>query len=135
MDMRYGGGLSQSRHTLPRQLRPGPAHPGSDAGPVELIRLNRLKRCTERRAPSQAHHLRFAQPRALGSKVSDEWMVPLCDLHHRALHDTGNEEIWWEAHNIDAAAEAERLWDARRPPSANGIGTVDDRASLTSRRE
>jgi DNA recombination protein Rad52 len=62
------------------------------------------------RVPSQAHHLRFAQPRALGSKVSDEWVVPLCNLHHRALHDVGNEEVWWRAHNIDAAAEAGRLW-------------------------
>jgi DNA recombination protein Rad52 len=87
------------------------------------------------RAPSQAHHLRFAQPRALGSKVSDEWVVPLCNLHHRALHDTGNEEIWWKAHNIDAAAEAERFWDARRPPSENGTDTADDRASLTSQHE
>jgi hypothetical protein len=41
--------------------------------------------------PSQAHHLRFAQPRSMGSKVSDEWTVPLCFLHHRALHDAGNE--------------------------------------------
>jgi hypothetical protein len=67
------------------------------------------------RTPSQAHHLRFTQPRALGSKVSDEWVVPLCNLHHRALHDCGAEEAWWKAHNIDAAAEAKRLWCERRP--------------------
>lgn len=66
------------------------------------------------RAPSQAHHLRFAQPRALGSKVSDEWVVPLCNLHHRALHDCGAEETWWKAHNIDAIGEAGRLWRARQ---------------------
>ena len=28
------------------------------------------------RSPGHAHHLRFAQPRALGRKVSDEWVVP-----------------------------------------------------------
>jgi DNA recombination protein Rad52 len=66
------------------------------------------------RTPSQAHHLRFAQPRALGSKVSDEWAVPLCNLHHRALHDCGAEETWWRAHNVDAVAEAVRLWSKRR---------------------
>ncbi len=66
------------------------------------------------RAPSQAHHLRFAQPRALGSKVSDEWVVPLCNLHHRALHDTGDEEMWWKAHGVDAQHEAERLWKERK---------------------
>jgi DNA recombination protein Rad52 len=72
------------------------------------------------RAPSQAHHLRFAQPRALGSKVSDEWVVPLCNLHHRALHDCGAEETWWKAHNIDAISEAERFWGARQtPPEAS----------------
>jgi hypothetical protein len=84
------------------------------------------------RAPSQAHHLRFAQPRALGNKVSDEWVVPLCNLHHRALHDTGKEGTWWRAHNIDAAAEAERLWVARHPPMENGINSTDDRGLLTA---
>jgi hypothetical protein len=67
------------------------------------------------RAPSQAHHLRFAQPRALGSKVSDEWVVPLCNLHHRSLHDAGNEGAWWAQQGIDAVSEAERLWQDRRP--------------------
>src|SRR4029077_20885146 len=65
------------------------------------------------RAPSHAHHLRFAQPRALGQKVSDEWVVPLCNLHHRALHGIGNEETWWAQHSIDALAEAQRLWRER----------------------
>jgi hypothetical protein len=67
------------------------------------------------RAPSHAHHLRFAQLRALGRKVSDEWVVPLCNLHHRALHDEGNEEAWWGRHGIDALTQAERLWQARHP--------------------
>jgi hypothetical protein len=35
------------------------------------------------RQPSDAHHLRCAQPRALGRKVSDEFTVPVCRLHHR----------------------------------------------------
>jgi DNA recombination protein Rad52 len=78
------------------------------------------------RTPAQAHHLRFAQPRALGRKVSDEWTVPLCFLHHRALHDAGNEELWWRVHAIDAKAEAERLWrrnhDDHDPPLAASHG-------------
>jgi hypothetical protein len=69
------------------------------------------------RVPAQAHHLRFAQPRALGSKVSDEWVVPLCNLHHRALHDCGAEETWWKAHSIDAIVEGEKLWRARQTKS------------------
>jgi hypothetical protein len=72
------------------------------------------------RTPSHAHHLRFAQPRAMSSKVSDEWTVPLCFLHHRSLHDVGSEETWWAEHGIDAKAQAERLWqESRRGPSPN----------------
>src|SRR5271169_1724992 len=41
------------------------------------------------RTPSEAHHIRFAQPRALGRKVSDEYTVPVCRLHHRDLHGYG----------------------------------------------
>jgi hypothetical protein len=69
------------------------------------------------RAPSHAHHLRFAQPRSLGSKVSDEWIVPLCPIHHRSLHDAGREEEWWQAKGIDAKAEAETLWQATHTPA------------------
>jgi hypothetical protein len=47
------------------------------------------------RQPSDPHHLRFAQPRALGLKVSDEFTVLLCRGHHRQLHQAGNEETWW----------------------------------------
>jgi hypothetical protein len=41
------------------------------------------------RAPSEAHHIRFAQPRALSRKVSDEYTVPVCRLHHYELHRYG----------------------------------------------
>jgi hypothetical protein len=48
------------------------------------------------RSPSDAHHLRFAQSRALGRKVSDEFVVPLCRGHHRAVHRHGDEVAWWQ---------------------------------------
>ena len=48
------------------------------------------------RTPSQAHHLTYAQPKALGRKAGDQWAVPLCLIHHRALHDFGNERRWWQ---------------------------------------
>jgi hypothetical protein len=53
------------------------------------------------RTPSDPHHLRFAQPRALGRKVSDEFTVPVCRLHHGELHRHGNEAAWWNGVNID----------------------------------
>jgi hypothetical protein len=63
------------------------------------------------RQPSDPHHLRFAQPRALGMKVSDEFTVPLCRGHHRQLHQTGNEVGWWKKINIDPLQSARKLWE------------------------
>ena len=67
------------------------------------------------RHPSDPHHLRFAQPRALGSKVSDEFTVPLCRGHHRQLHQAGNEITWWKGLNIDALPVARQLWEQTHP--------------------
>jgi ERF superfamily len=66
------------------------------------------------RKPSDPHHLRFTQPRALGRKVSDEFAVPLCRSHHRALHRVGNEVGWWKAAGIDPLKVARRLWKRSR---------------------
>ena len=52
------------------------------------------------RQPAEAHHLKFSQPSALGRKVSDAFTVPLCALHHRDLHTTGNELAWWEGKRL-----------------------------------
>jgi hypothetical protein len=62
------------------------------------------------RSPGHAHHLRFAQPRALGRKVGDNWTAPLCATHHRALHSVGDEERWWKEKGIDPIVHAVRLW-------------------------
>jgi DNA recombination protein Rad52 len=62
------------------------------------------------RQPSDPHHLRFAQPRGIGLKVSDEFTVPLCRGHHRQLHQAGNEVTWWENLRIDALGIAKGLW-------------------------
>ena len=69
------------------------------------------------RQPSDPHHLRFAQPRALGLKVSDEFTVPLCRGHHRQLHQAGNEVAWWESLKINALPVAKGLWEQTRPKS------------------
>ena len=65
------------------------------------------------RSPSQAHHLRFAQPRAMGRKVSDEFTVPLCAAHHHELHMRGNELEWWKDKQIEPLSTAEELWTKR----------------------
>jgi hypothetical protein len=66
------------------------------------------------RQPCDPHHLRFVQPRALGRKVSDEFTVPLCRIHHRELHRQMNEEAWWSLVNIDPKVTAFRLWQHTR---------------------
>jgi hypothetical protein len=67
------------------------------------------------RTPVDAHHLRFAQPRAMGRKVSDEFTVPLCRLHHRELHRVGDERVWWNTLKIDPLPIALTLWRRARP--------------------
>ncbi len=49
----------------------------------------------------------------MGRKVSDEWTVPLCATHHRALHTVGDEEKWWKERQIDPIIHAEQLWRER----------------------
>ena len=72
------------------------------------------------RRPCDAHHLRFAQPRAMGRRVSDEFTVPLCRSHHRALHRHGDEAAWWESNRIDAVAAAHELWQRTRLDGPRG---------------
>jgi hypothetical protein len=66
------------------------------------------------RSPADAHHLRFTQPRAMGLKVSDEFTVPLCRIHHRDVHSFGNEISWWERRAIDPLATSLMLWVSTR---------------------
>jgi hypothetical protein len=66
------------------------------------------------RKPSDPHHLRYLQPRALGRKSSDEFVVPLCRIHHRLVHRVGNEPAWWQDAGIDPIAAARKLWNETR---------------------
>jgi ERF superfamily len=67
------------------------------------------------RQPADAHHLRFAQSRALGRKVSDEFTVPLCRGHHREVHRCGDEAVWWQKLGIDPTVAARALWSVTHP--------------------
>jgi hypothetical protein len=67
------------------------------------------------RQPSDAHHLRFTQSRALGRKVSDEFTVPMCRGHHREVHRHGDEAAWWEKLGINPTVTARTLWRHMHP--------------------
>jgi hypothetical protein len=67
------------------------------------------------RRPCDAHHLRFAQGRALSRKVSDEFTVPLCRGHHRELHRHGDETGWWQKFGLDPTDAARALWLTTHP--------------------
>ncbi|MCA1532201.1 ERF family protein [Bradyrhizobium sp. NBAIM03] len=85
-----------------------------------------------RQTPCDAHHLTFAQPRALGRKVSDEFTVPLCRAHHEELHRHGNERAWWANLQIAPLPVAQELW-ATSPvqgPTETAGGSAAALASL-----
>jgi hypothetical protein len=86
------------------------------------------------RTPSDPHHVRFAQHRPLGRKVSDEFTVPLCRGHHREVHRCGDEATWWRKAGIDAIATARALWLKTHPlPKREAKSIHDARAGAAGR--
>ena len=98
-----GGRIDKSVLTLaePRRIR--------DKDHLRYVASQPCMVCN--RILAEAHHVRFAQPKAFGAKVSDEFTVPLCRDHHRELHSSGNERAWWHDMGLDPLPVAKRLWD------------------------
>jgi len=93
-------------------LRFGEVRRHRDKTHLQFVALQPCLLCG--RNPSDAHHLRFAQPRAMGRKNSDEFVVPLCRSHHRQNHQVGDEVSWWKRSGIDPIPVANRLWGISR---------------------
>ena len=100
-------GIDKSRLTHPEARR------FRDKEHVKFVAKQPCLICGRR--PADAHHLRFAQHRALGRKVSDEFTVPLCRGHHREAHRCGDEAAWWENTGIDPTITARSLWLETHP--------------------
>jgi hypothetical protein len=83
------------------------------------------------RTPSHAHHVRYAQPRGLGLKVSDEFTVPLCATHHHHLHDTTREREWWLERKIDPLIIARALWQQSQKRLPDATLAVSSQNTLT----
>ena len=107
------GAIDKSVLTLPepRRIR--------DRNHVKFVATRPCLICG--RQPSDAHHLRFAQSRALGKKVSDEFTVPLCRGHHREVHRRGDEAAWWKKLGINPTVVARTLWLQTHPLRAREI--------------
>ena len=85
------------------------------------------------RGPSDAHHIRFAEQRAMGRKVSDKFTVPICRLHHRELHRRGDERAWWGKQRINPLPIATGLWErthALDPAAAELAGDISEPTEL-----
>jgi hypothetical protein len=107
---------SQLAHPEPRRLR--------DKEHVKFVAKQACLVCG--RIPSDPHHLRFAQHRAIGRKVSDEFTIPLCRGHHREVHRCGDEAAWWKRAAIDPTLPARALWLETHPlPKASYQVTID----------
>ena len=77
------------------------------------------------RTPSDPHHIKFAEQRAMGRRVSDRFTVPICRLHHRELHRRGNERVWWQKQGIEPLVIAASLW-AKTHTATPTTGLGDD---------
>jgi hypothetical protein len=114
---------SQLVHPEPRRFR--------DKNHVKFVATQPCLICGRR--PSDAHHLRFAQHRALGRKVSDEFTVPLCRGHHREVHRCGDESAWWKKAGIDPGKSARALWLETHPlPTTSDKIGIDGATSLAA---
>ena len=78
------------------------------------------------RTPSDPHHIKFAEQRAMGRKVSDRFTVPICRLHHRELHRRGNERAWWQRQGIDPLLVAAELWGTTHEVASSAADTAPE---------
>jgi hypothetical protein len=81
---------------------------------LHLKRVAELPCLICNRQPSHAHHIKYAQRRGMSQKVSDEFVVPLCSLHHGDLHRAASEKAWWEKQGQEPLAIAAGLWERFR---------------------
>jgi Rad52/22 family double-strand break repair protein len=118
--------ISDHRQIMPDVRLPKASCRGIDKSVLTISEPKRI-RCKEHlrfvasqpclicgRSPSHAHHVRYAQSRGLSLKVSDEFTVPLCAIHHHQIHATGKEREWWQERNIDPLLLAKDLWRQSR---------------------
>jgi hypothetical protein len=119
----------------PRQSEPSPREVTVIGKPVRERDRDHLRFLAAQpclvcgRTPSDPHHIKFAEHRAMGRRVSDRFTVPICRLHHRELHRRGDERAWWQKQGIDPLAVAASLW-AKTHAATPTTGRGDDTERL-----
>jgi hypothetical protein len=86
---------------------------------------------------AEAHHLRFAQPRALGRKVSDEQTVPVRRLHRRELSIAMvTRPSWRDRRRRRSAAHRARIVEAVaiKPWLSRGPRYIPDQPRYSTKR-
>lgn len=76
-------------------------------------------------------HVSYLAPKGLGSKVGDQYVVPLCRAHHDDQHDT-KENVWWARLGVRPRSLCEDLVHAR-PSVFNGEQVIRDFAERARR--
>lgn len=104
----------------PRQPR---SKPDRDAPYLQWVRMHPCCYCGTREGV-EAHHWR--KGRALASKVSDYFTVPLCEEHHREFHDRG------QIGSMSPADTRERFRDAQIGMLARAVRVLRRRGGLDS---
>jgi len=133
-----GGRLSSRVDATVTQARKGSRSKGIDKSLLQLPEARRVRDREHVKLVAQqpclnAHHLRFAQNKAMARKASDEFTVPLCRGHHREAHRSGDEAAWWENIGIDPTVTARSLWLKSHPLPADLGASRRKRAIGTSR--
>jgi hypothetical protein len=133
--------LKANGNSEPRLSKPGPKEVTVIGKPVRERDREHLKFVAAQpclvcgRTPSDPHHIKFAEQRAMGRKVGDRFTVPICRLHHRELHRRSNERAWWEKQEIDPLPVAANLWAKTHEiaSAANLAGDTDLPANLNGK--
>ena len=103
----------------------------TEKGPERLrsskyLKHIRTKPCLVCGGLAEAHHLTFAQKRAMGLKNGDQWCVPLCHAHHMDLHSSFlGERSWWAVKGISPEVWAENEYSNFKKQENDDDGLFD----------
>lgn len=81
----------------------------TDARHLDFVRGLPCCLC-KRPGDTQAHHLMRGVVRGMGLRAADRWTIPVCSIHHAAIHAHGDESEFLAMRNVDGPALAAALW-------------------------